>query len=45
MRSIEKRILMDVIMPMLNRENVITFIDMAYLKLNNDSMNRASDAG
>ncbi len=33
MRQLEKRFLMDVIMPMLNRENVILMINMAFQKL------------
>lgn len=33
MRNIEKKYLMEIIMPMLNRENVLFFIKMAYNKL------------
>jgi hypothetical protein len=34
MRKIEKKFLMEVILPLLNRENVIFFIKMAFHKLN-----------
>ena len=36
MRQIEKRFLMDIIMPALNKENVIFFIKMAYSKLSSE---------
>ena len=35
MRHLEKKFLMEIIMPALNRENVIFFINMAYSKLSN----------
>lgn len=33
MRQIQRKFLMEILMPMLNRENVIFFLKMAYNKL------------
>ncbi len=33
MRQIEKKFLLEILMPMLNRENIIFFIKMSYNKL------------